>query len=149
VSNIEAYWEQIIYDKKGPIPLPMSHHSAFIYQNKLHCYGGLIGSQSNGDLWILDLRTSKWEQRKVVAYKKVMKKVPDQKVPGKMVDEEVKVLASCEARDDHSAAFDEKNGCFYIFGGYVNGDKSNDLWKFDLNTSNWTCLAEGDYQLPI
>jgi hypothetical protein len=38
---------------------------------------------------------------------------------------------------------------FYIFGGYVNGDKSNDLWKFDLKTYSWTCLAEGDYKLPI
>ena len=71
-SNIEAYWEQIEYDKKGPIPQPMSHHSAFIWQNKLCCYGGLIGSQSNGDLWILDLNTNKWDQRNVVSHKKVM-----------------------------------------------------------------------------
>jgi hypothetical protein len=51
-----------------------------------------------------------------------------------MMEKEVEVKTSCEARDDHSAAFDEQNGVFYIFGGYVNGDKSNDLWKFDLNT---------------
>ena len=63
-----------------------------------------------------------------------MQNVSDPKNPGKMIEKEVEVKTSCEARDDHSAAFDEQNGVFYIFGGYVNGDKSNDLWKFDLNT---------------
>lgn len=36
----------------------MSHHSAFIHNGKMYCYGGLIGSQgssSNGDFYILDL----------------------------------------------------------------------------------------------
>lgn len=32
----------------------------------------------------------------------------------------------------------------FIFGGYVKGSKSNDLWKFDLNSMSWTCLGQGD-----
>jgi len=34
----------------------------------------------------------------------------------------------------------------YIFGGYVAGSKSNDLWKFDLKTNQWTCLDEGEIE---
>lgn len=47
------------------------------------------------------------------------------------------------ARDDHSACFSQESGCMYIFGGYVNGSKSNDLWKFDTNTHTWTKLQDG------
>jgi hypothetical protein len=35
----------------------------------------------------------------------------------------------------------------YVFGGYVNGDKSNDLWSYDLKNEKWMCLEEGDYKL--
>ena len=34
----------------------------------------------------------------------------------------------------------------FIFGGYVIGDKSNDLWKYDLTNEKWTCLHAGDYK---
>jgi hypothetical protein len=33
----------------------------------------------------------------------------------------------------------------YIFGGYVKGGKSNDLWRFHFETSTWTELDAGDY----
>ena len=58
---VNAEWEQL--NCKGEVPEPMSHHSTFIFENKIYCYGGLIGSQgskSNGDFWILDLDTNKW-----------------------------------------------------------------------------------------
>ena len=59
---------------------------------------------------------------------------------------QVEVTDHCEARDDHACVFDEEKTCMYIFGGYVNGDKSNDLWKYDLNASRWDCLCPGDYK---
>jgi Galactose oxidase, central domain len=34
----------------------------------------------------------------------------------------------------------------YIFGGYVRGGKSNDLWKYDLENNDWVLLNEGDYK---
>ena len=34
----------------------------------------------------------------------------------------------------------------YVFGGYVNGDKSNDLWKYNMIENSWTCLHKGDYK---
>jgi len=34
----------------------------------------------------------------------------------------------------------------YVFGGYVNGGKSNDLWKFDFKNNIWHLFDEGDYE---
>lgn len=62
--NVLAEWECL--DCKGTVPEPMSHHSSFVYDDKLYCYGGLIGSQgnqSNGDFWILDLRKNLWSKK--------------------------------------------------------------------------------------
>jgi hypothetical protein len=45
-SNVvRAEWEHV--NCKGTMPEPMSHHSAFIHDDKLYCYGGLIGSQGS------------------------------------------------------------------------------------------------------
>jgi len=55
----------------------------------------------------------------------------------------------CGERDDHAAVFDGELGVMYIFSGYVNGDKSNDMWKFDLASKQWTCLNKGDYKLDV
>jgi hypothetical protein len=54
---------------------------------------------------------------------------------------------TCEARDDHASCFDENSKILYVFGGYVNGDKSNDMWQYDLKNELWTCLHTGDYKL--
>ena len=34
----------------------------------------------------------------------------------------------------------------YVFGGYVTGDKANDLWSYSLTEGTWTCLNKGDYR---
>lgn len=33
----------------------------------------------------------------------------------------------------------------FIFGGYVNGGKANDLWKYDYENNEWCELDKGDY----
>lgn len=47
-----------------------------------------------------------------------------------------------KARDDHSAC--QNDNSLYVFGGYVEGSKANDLWKFDLDAKTWTQLEEGE-----
>lgn len=32
----------------------------------------------------------------------------------------------------------------YVFGGYVDGGKTNELWKFDFETNEWTEIDKGD-----
>jgi hypothetical protein len=133
VTNVVAEWEHL--NCKGTIPGPMSHHSAFVHENKLYCYGGLIGSQgsqSNGDFWILDLNKNIWSK---MVIQQPVKKGESQKC--------------CEARDDHASVFDEKTQILYVFGGYVNGDKSNDMWCYNLLSEEWKCLHPGDYKLDV
>ena len=45
LNSVRAEWEFL--NCKGTIPEPMSHHSSFVHENKLYCYGGLIGSQGS------------------------------------------------------------------------------------------------------
>jgi hypothetical protein len=33
----------------------------------------------------------------------------------------------------------------YVFGGYVSGDKANDLWSYSMTEEKWNCLHPGDY----
>ena len=72
-----------------------------------------------------DPTNSKWE-------KKTMQKVIEEN-------------AGCPERDQHSSCFDDQGAIMYVFGGYVKGDKANDMWLYSLNESKWTCLHEGDY----
>jgi len=32
----------------------------------------------------------------------------------------------------------------YMFGGYVEGTKANDLWKYIVATKEWQIIDEGD-----
>lgn len=52
-------WEQIT-DMNGQIPKPISHHTGFVYGDTLYVYGGLIESDSNKDLYALNLKTLNW-----------------------------------------------------------------------------------------
>lgn len=40
-NNIYVNWEQIKI--RGKEPEPMTHHTSFVHNNKIYCYGGLIG----------------------------------------------------------------------------------------------------------
>ena len=87
----------------------MSHHSAFIHNGKMYCYGGLIGSQgssTNGDFYILDLKTLAWSKKDLSSSFKEVREEPDPKNKGRTIQVEYDVKTSCEERDDHSACFD-------------------------------------------
>ena len=52
----------------------------------------------------------------------------------------------CPERDDFACVYDKSKDCVYIFGGYINGDKSNDLWRFNFLSNKWSLLHPGDYK---
>lgn len=85
---------------------------------------GAQSSMTNGDFFKLSLYDQKWEHQDLKCDS------PD----------------CCPARDDHAAVFDENRNMMYVFGGYVNGDKSNDMWKYNLMDETWHCLHKGDYK---
>jgi hypothetical protein len=48
-------------------------------------------------------------------------------------------IVECEntpkGRDDHAGCESADNKIMYVFGGYVNGDKSNELWQYDIDSN--------------
>jgi hypothetical protein len=44
------------------------------------------------------------------------------------------------ARKDHALAYDAEAGIVYLFGGRAAGAPLNDLWRFQLDTRQWTRL---------
>ncbi len=57
----------------------------------MYCYGGLLGAQgtiTNGDFYILDLETYKWEHKSLASYKTIIESAPDINNPKKNVDVE-------------------------------------------------------------
>jgi len=52
-------WEQIL-NQTGAKPKPISHHSGFVHEDTLFVYGGLVDSDSNKDVYMLDLRSMAW-----------------------------------------------------------------------------------------
>eukprot|EP00347_Sterkiella_histriomuscorum_P002778 403366836 len=116
-------WE-LVTNCTGKKPKPISHHSGFVHQDTLYIYGGLIESDSNKDLYALNLNTMNWT---------IVDQSSCEKVPA--------------ARDDHSACLDDKEGLMIIFGGYVMGGKANDLWCYNFEQNEWTELEKGDYMI--
>lgn len=117
-SVADAQWE--LLDTKGDKPGQISHNTAFVNDGKIYSFGG-IASTSDSNFFVLDIASLKWN-----------------------------ILQSqkpyCEPRDDHGSYFCEETKSLYVFGGYVDGDKANDLWKFDIAAQKWTCLNAGDYK---
>ncbi len=114
-------WELV--NTSGQVPAPISHHNGLINGDSFYVYGGMQAGETNEDLYMLNLKTMKWQ---ILGLKDAGAKPP--------------------ARDDHSACFDQANGSMFIFGGYVRGGKANDLWKFDIQSQTWENLDKGDYE---
>ena len=111
----KLHWVEI--STKGAKPGAISHHSAVIKGDEMYLYGGAKEyGEDNPDLYWLNLKTLEW---KVVHW-----------------DGETKP----EPRDDHSMAAADDG--FYIFGGYVEGKRMNDLYKFTYETRKWELLWE-------
>jgi N-acetylneuraminic acid mutarotase len=111
----------------GKIPAPISHLSGFLVDNTFNVYGGLQGADSNSKIYSLNLDNNEW---------KVIESGNEAPI----------------GRDDHAACFDEETKTFYVFGGYVDGDKANDLWKYDTANNTWTELKDNnlnDDQMPV
>ena len=122
-------------ETKGEDLHPISHHTSFIRDNKFYIWGGIV-SEASSDFKVYDIISNEW---------KTVRTTPDPKKSNMSLEEK----PCCEIRDDHACFYDKDRDCMYIFGGYVNGDKANDLWKYDFLGSKWVLLHPGDYKKQI
>lgn len=93
-----------------------------MHKDTLFVYGGLIEADSNKNIYALNLETMNW----TIVDQSHLESIPVE-------------------RDDHAACTSTDDDAMFIFGGYVNGGKANDLWKFDYEKNEWFEIDKGDY----
>lgn len=101
---------------------PRAGHTAIVYHDNMYVYGGENAHGFLGDILRFDFLTGVW-----IRHYKFEEKFTFPK-----------------ARSGHAAVFwsDES---MYIWGGFNNKDKFlNDMWKFDLQTEEWSMVFEGE-----
>lgn len=109
-DSSKFHWEQIT--TTGAKPDAISRHTAVVNGDEMYIFGGTKNNgESNEDLLCLNFKSLEW---RVVHSDSEDKAKP---------------------RDDHSMA--AANDGFYIFGGFVNGKRMNDLYKFTYETRTW------------
>lgn len=112
-DNSKIQWE--LLTTSGAKPGPISRHSAVVKGDEMYLFGGSKDDgDCNGELFCLNLKSLEWR----VVHS----------------DSEDKA----KSRDDHSMAPSDDG--FYIFGGFVDGKRMNDLYKFTYESKKWECL---------
>ena len=124
-------WELI--ETKGEKLSSVSHHCSFVRDKKFYVWGGICYDPSS-DFKVFDFATREWTFERAG---------PDPRKSGLSMSSG---MIQCPERDDHASAYDQNKDCLYIFGGYINGDKSNDLWRYNFLSSKWVLLHPGDYK---
>lgn len=105
----ENSWEELT--QKGlEKPGKIAYHKLIRYDKKAYLIGGSNLDKDNERMFELDLTSNEWKTIKIHGAK-----------PG--------------PRDEHSAHL--WNDVIVVFGGNVNGCKSNDVWFYHIKESKW------------
>lgn len=83
----------------------------------MYVFGGMQSSgENNQDLYCLNLLSFEWRVIHTEGGNK------------------------CQGRDDHSMA--ESENALYVFGGFINGKRMNDLYSYSCESKSWELLSE-------
>ena len=121
-SNYGVQWEPV--KDRGQTPGKISHHKAVVFGSSVIIYGGMSGINEITDVYEFDCNKEAWSK---------MKQSSNGPKP----------------RDDHSLAkVDEER--FIIFGGFVNGSRTNECWLATKQGSQliWEQLAKDNANAP-
>lgn len=102
----DCMWKQIPM-KGDERPGPLAHHTSVVLNDKMYLYGGSNLETENGKFFSLDLNTFKWEV--------------------------VKIRGGAEffvPRDEHTAVLNEADASMVVFGGFLRGQRTNDMVKY-------------------
>jgi len=92
-------WECVKQNEEKAGPGKISHHTASVNGNTVYFYGGLKGEDSVKDIYKFNVETNCWSCDTL--------------------------KGEIAARDDHAIAC-QANGDFYVFGGFVDGSRTNE-----------------------
>jgi len=120
--------EQLLWSRLsigGDVPQPRENIAAAVFADReqFYIYGGYTFDAQRlwlQDLWRFNLNGMTWEAIEAGGGDG----------PG--------------TREDYFCATFEARDRFYLFGGSGEGGPKNDLWSFDVNSSNWTEVVAGN-----
>lgn len=108
---------------RNAMPGPVAYHSSVVYKEHMFLFGGnnygqtislhLNAAPTYQPLFQLSMRTFAWAQ-----------------VRGR--GDEVK------PRDEHSAVLDESSGTMIIFGGFAEGERTNEVCLYNIQKNIWS-----------
>ena len=111
-----------LIETSGFNPGAISHHTSVVFNDRMYLFGG---STANGDenkrFFSIDLKSYRLDIIQSVSI--WLLKIFTQR--GKQT----------ETRDEHSAIIYE--GSMIIFGGFVNGVRSNEIYRYYFNDNRW------------
>jgi len=103
-------WSEVSYEGVGPSP--RGGHTAVVHQDTMVIFGGCDGWNYFNDCYRFAFKTSEWSAVRVTGT-----------APG--------------ARSAPATVVHEGQNMMYVFGGYDGARSLNDLFRFDLSTSEW------------
>lgn len=143
-------FEEIILQQKDYLELPFprfDHEMVSGRDGDMYMFGGVVspfGHRCNL-LWKLSMQDKKLVWSKVHCQGTIEIKIEDdckmRKIP-------VNEGCTPSGRSNHSMTYDLKENMLLLFGGSqsrtIDGDL-NDLWQFDLNSSEWTQVFKNQW----
>mmetsp|Transcript_11532 Transcript_11532/g.33145 ORF Transcript_11532/g.33145 Transcript_11532/m.33145 type:complete len:629 (-) Transcript_11532:81-1967(-) len=112
-------WSKVCVHPQSAVPPPRSGAASVVVQGKLYMFGGYGGGTGRlDDFYSFDFATSTWEQVQVKSDVK----------PG--------------CRENNGVVISDSSRSIYLFGGYNGNSWLNDLWKYDIESMEWSCIQE-------
>eukprot|EP00347_Sterkiella_histriomuscorum_P006674 403351868 len=109
-------------DTSGPSPGAISHHTSVVFNERMYLFGGSkANGEENSKFFSLDLKSYRWE----------------------VIQSRGQVPTT---RDEHTALIYE--GSLIIFGGFVNGVRSNEIYRYYFNDNRWELVQQLSDECP-
>lgn len=102
----DCQWKQLT-TKGDERPGPLAHHTSVVFGDKMYLFGGSNLETENKRFFTLDLNMLKWDT--------------------------VKPRSGAEfglSRDEHTACIYDNEGSMLVFGGFLQGQRTNELVKY-------------------
>ena len=111
----DSAWKEIAI-KGDDKPGPLAHHTCVVYGDKMFLFGGSNLEAENRKFFSLDLNHFRWD---------VVKSRGDLPL----------------TRDEHTAVLYENEQSMIIFGGFMNGQRTNEIVKYIFPENRWQKLT--------
>jgi gliding motility-associated-like protein len=105
------------------------------YQGNLWLFGGSDNSVDKNDLWRYQIANNQWTWMKGSSYNLIVEHYGTITVPASENNPPCRISAY--------GGWVDTNGDLWMFGG-ISPWGLNDVWKYDINTNNWTWMAGSD-----